>query len=369
MSIRLLHVAETLRGGISSYLHEILPDQVREFGADNLHLLVPASHAVDLPADLGVTVSIFNDHGSRIASTVRLYFACKRVGRQWGPSLVHAHSSFAGVAARLAFGLKLFHRPYIVYAAHGWSFDREGPQWLNMALGMAERLLANLSDAIVCISSHDQESAQRHGIDSSKLITIPNAIADTKPSTELIDWPKGKRRFLFVGRLDRQKGVDVLLEAMKLLPQDAFAYIVGSQVVSGEHAFKTPDNVAITGWLPREQVQAYIQSAEVVVVPSRWEGFGLVALEAMRSSRPVIASRVGGLKDLVIDGCTGWLVEPGSATALAAAMRRAMTSDLSPMGKTARNLFVDAYTSPRLNQDLIGLYRSLRAPSAAAHKI
>lgn len=186
----------------------------------------------------------------------------------------------------------------------------------------------------------------------------------------MIEWPAGKRRFLFVGRLDRQKGVDVLLKAMRLLPDDAFAYVVaGGQVVSAEKSFNTPDNVVVTGWVSREQVQAYIQSAEVIVIPSRWEGFGLVALEAMRSSRPVIASKVGGLKDLVIDGCTGWLVEPGSPTALAAAMSSAMTADLIPMGKTARNLFIDSYTSPRLNQDLIVLYRSLLPPSTAPHNI
>ncbi|MES2089082.1 MAG: glycosyltransferase [Pseudomonadota bacterium] len=369
MSIRLLHVAETLRGGISSYLHEILPEQVREFGAANVHLLVPESHLVDLPANLGVDVSTFDDRGSRLMSTARLYWACKKVGWKWHPTVVHAHSSFAGVAARLAFGLKLFHRPCIVYSAHGWAFDREGPKWLNTALGMAERWLAHLADVIVCISSHDEESAQRHGIDKTKLITIPNAIADVKPSTEVIEWPQGKRRFLFVGRLDRQKGVDILLDAMKLLPDDAFAYIVGGQVVSAEQTMKTHDNAVITGWISRDQVQAYIQSAEVVVVPSRWEGFGLVALEAMRSSRPVIASRVGGLKDLVIDGCTGWLVEPGSAHALAAAMSNAMATDLAPMGKTGRNLFMDSYTSSRLNQDLIMLYRSLLTPSAAPHKI
>lgn len=163
MSIRLLHVAETLRGGISSYLHEILPEQAREFGAGNIHLLVPASHAVDLPANLGVTITTFNDSGSRLSNTVRLYWACGKKAPMTA-SVVHAHSSFAGVAGRLAFGLKLFHRPVIVYSAHGWAFDREGPHWLNTALGTAERWLAHLSDAVVCISSHDEESAQQHGI-------------------------------------------------------------------------------------------------------------------------------------------------------------------------------------------------------------
>lgn len=365
MSIRLLHVAETLRGGISSYFHEILADQVKEFGAENIHLLVPQSHLVDLPPDLGVEVSIFDDGGSRLTSTARLYMACLRVGKAWRPTVVHAHSSFAGVSARLAFGLKPFHRPAIIYSAHGWAFDREGPHWLNASFGAAERLLAHLADAIVCISTHDAESAQRHGIDTTKLVTIPNAIADSPPSSATISWPPCKRRFLFVGRLDRQKGIDILLGAMKLLPPDAFAYIVGSEVVSGEKAWRIPDNVVITGWLPRDQVQAYIQSAEVVVVPSRWEGFGLVALEAMRSSRPVIASRVGGLKDLVIDGSSGWLVEPDSVPALAQAMQVAMDSDLEPMGQKARQVFLDAYTSPRLNRDLIGLYKKTQTSTTA----
>ena len=359
-NIKILHVAETLRGGISSYFQEILPAQVAQFGPGNVRCLVPQSHVKDLAFPSGVVVTTFADSKSRVHNALSLLSSVRLLQRNWHASIVHAHSSFAGLSVRLGLGIKFSPRPKIVYAAHGWAFDRDGAGIINLAFGLAERLMAYLTDAIVCISPHDYDSALRFGLPKSKLITIGNAIADTAAKQLPVSWPEVSRRFIFVGRLDRQKGVDVLLEAIRLLPPAVFVYIVGSQVVSKEApSLALPSNVKITGWLPREEVQAYIQSSDVVVIPSRWEGFGLVALEAMRCGKPVIASSVGGLKSLVFPGETGWLVQPGDSTDLAKAMRESISADIEHIGQNGRALFLSHYTSDRLNRELNSLYLAL----------
>lgn len=132
---------------------------------------------------------------------------------------------------------------------------------------------------------------------------------------------------LFLGRLFPNKGCDVLLEAMTSLPETASLRVVGdgssrSDLEARAAALGLSERVRFLGWQTPEQVRGHLAQARVLAVPSRWpEPFGLVALEAYAAECPVVASRVGGLLDLVLPGRTGELVEPGSAEALAGGLR------------------------------------------------
>jgi D-inositol-3-phosphate glycosyltransferase len=144
---------------------------------------------------------------------------------------------------------------------------------------------------------------------------------------------------LFVGRFDPVKGLDTLLRAMALIVEhdarwrdNACLCIVGGDKlddqsrVDAEVARITAlrDDLGLEGVVTflgsqtQDALPLYYSAAQVVVVPSRYESFGLVALEAMACGTPVIASNVGGLADLVRDGRTGYLVPDGDAAALAA---------------------------------------------------
>ena len=123
---------------------------------------------------------------------------------------------------------------------------------------------------------------------------------------------------LFVGSLHRTKGVDVLLDAwarvLREMP-DAKLRIVGDGPMEAElrasaAGLPSPANVRFVGRISRGEVAQAMDEARALVVPSRSEGFGLVILEAMARARPVIASNVGGIPELVIDGETGALVPP-----------------------------------------------------------
>jgi len=179
----------------------------------------------------------------------------------------------------------------------------------------------------------------------------------------------GALRVLFVGRLDRQKGVDTLYKALERLGTRAFALVVGAAVVTERSgALAVPPNARAMGWLAREEIAVLCCAADVLVVPSRWEGFGLVALEAMRCGCAVVASRTGGLPEVIDDGVSGLLFEPGDAEQLAALLEQRDPASWQAMGAAGRRRFEAHFRVERVGDELDALYRHLipQAPGTAA---
>ncbi|MEX2211324.1 MAG: glycosyltransferase family 4 protein [Gaiellaceae bacterium] len=131
------------------------------------------------------------------------------------------------------------------------------------------------------------------------------------PVPETVGEPDDPPHVLFVGRLSEEKGILEFLAATEGLPR----VIVGD----GPLRSRVPDTV---GWIPRERLSEFYARASVVCVPSRREGYGMVAREALAHGRPVVAAAVGGLVDAVRDGENGLLVPPRDPAALRAAVER-----------------------------------------------
>jgi glycosyltransferase involved in cell wall biosynthesis len=360
--LKILHAVEILQGGTSSYLEELIPAQIAHYGRDHVLLLAPDEQE-KFESFAGWNFAPFKrERKHRWLSIIRLVIQFRKLVGSFQPDVVHAHSSFAGLAIRLgAFGLR--RRPKIVYCAHGWAFDRQASSPTSNAVAASvERLLARVTDTIVCISRHDLDSAIARGLPQRKLVLIRNAIGWKPLSTSPgVNWPADRFRFLFVGRFDKQKGVDIFVKALGSLGDTAFGYMIGDAAVNEEVPFDLPSNVQRLGWLARSQVEAYMSTADALVVPSRWEGFGIVAVEAMRVGLPVIAARVGGLAEIVSDGETGLLCEPGSVTAFTDAMRKMVAINSQEMRGKARKRFEDHFQSDDLNKEIIALYERLSA--------
>ena len=131
---------------------------------------------------------------------------------------------------------------------------------------------------------------------------------------------------LYVGRLHRQKGVDTLVRAVPLLPPDVPVTLAGdgperAALEKLAARLGVADRVRVTGFLPHRQVPELLAGAAVAVLPSRYEELGTALVEAMAAGRPVVASAVGGIPELVRDGVDGLLVPPGEPVALATAVR------------------------------------------------
>ncbi len=189
-----------------------------------------------------------------------------------------------------------------------------------------EQKVAETADVVVALTHHEQEALQRLYPDASgRVATIPGGVdaelfqpmdsAAAKAQFGLV----GKRVILFVGRVEPLKGVDLLLRAVAQLDerQDLQVLIVGGRPeedreIARLRALATELQIApqvqFLGTVRHEELPAYYNAAEVCVLPSYYESFGLAALEAQACGVPVIASRVGGLPTVVHDNETGYLI-------------------------------------------------------------
>ena len=367
--MKVLHVAESAKGGVGSYLACIAPTQIEMLGRENVRVIVPEQHRAQvgpLPAE---TVDAFDRPDRSVASLRALAGALAQQVDRFQPDVVHLHSTFAGLVGRTLLG-PLRRRAAIAYCPHGWSFNIEAAPWKMEAMAAVERVMAHGCDAIVAISRHEAEEAHRIGVQPRRVRLVTSGIPEAPPPTPQ-PWTDTRLKVLFIGRLDRQKGADILMEAVRPLADRVCVRVAGASVADGVDA-TPPANVEMLGWLDPAAIGGQLQSADVVVAPSRWEGFGLAAVEAMRAARPVVASRVGGLCELVADGVTGRLVEPNSPEAL----RRALLADgpiaRRAMGRRGRARYLEQFGARRMNEALLELYqqisrhRAARAPGVAA---
>ncbi|MDB5359565.1 MAG: glycosyl transferase [Rhodospirillales bacterium] len=368
---RILHVAEVIRGGTATYLSVLSQSQTDEFGIENLRFLVPMHYRQDIAAIPDELIATVSAGGRGLRAHVTYFRELRRVMHDFKPDLVHAHGSFGGLYVRLHAMLQGFgRRPIIVYCAHGWSFQRAVPfykRWLYIA---AERALTPFCDAVVNISRSEFNAALAIGMAAKKQVLVYNGLADVgeDPMPTSLPSSNDKLILLFVGRLDVQKGIDILIEVLRSLDPDRYRlFVAGEAVVPGEDLSRRlgpiPDNVTLLGWQSPMQLKQLYAGADAVVIPSRWEGFGYVALEAMRASCAVIASRSGGLPEIIEHGKTGLLFDIDDARQLKEIIDHGSRAAFAELGRNGRDRFVAEFTADRMNTALLGLYRTLRVGS------
>lgn len=363
--MKVLHVAESIWGGCGTYLNEIVPLQLQSLGADQVRCVVPAEHVAQLSCVPPDVVRIF-DRPSRLRGLPALASSVVQAVRDWKPDLIHAHSTFAGGIVRtLSLGMPM---PPVVYCPHGWVFDVDQPGFARSATQWAERVLSKRCARIVAISESERCKGVTAGIRPARLTVIPNGIRD-RENVAPADWHDARLRVLFVGRLDRQKGVDVLLAAVADLAEQVSVRVVGQAVVGQREVTAPGAHVEFMGWMSHDGVAAQLSACDVVVMPSRWEGFGLVAVEAMRAGKPVFASDTGGLAEIVLNGRTGRLFPVDDVAALHDLLAGTSRAQLAQMGQQGRERFVERYTIDQTHRELMRLYAGVvgNAARVVAH--
>ena len=193
-----------------------------------------------------------------------------------------------------------------------------------------------------------------------KLETVPNGVhIPPWAARKAVSGTGGPPVILFVGRLRHAKGLDVLLHALAGLPVAGYQL----RIVGDGELRKSLENLAVTLGVRdkivflgfRSDVTALMSSADCLVLPSRWEGMPNVVLEAMAIGLPVVATRVGGIPEVIEHGLTGWLVPPEDPLALAAALataladrRRARCIAESARQRVARDYSIEAMSERTL---------------------
>jgi len=193
------------------------------------------------------------------------------------------------------------------------------------------------------------------GIPEERVAVIPTCVRVPEESDE----PAGWGRYVgFVGRVSREKGVPLLLAAARLHRDIPFEIAGDFATMKDLPASSTP-NVTWRGHLPPEQVSAFYRQARMVLVPSVcYDTFPNVALEAMAAGKPVVGSRIGGIPEIVDEGRTGRLFNPGDAAELAATVRSLWDRpDLcSELGLGGRAKCLREYSPARYYERLMALY-------------
>ena len=225
-------------------------------------------------------------------------------------AIVHAHGLSAGAIAAIAHRFRRF--PLIV------TLHNMPPG--NVAAAIAIRTITARADRIITVSR--AIAARIPG----PCVVIPNGIDLSRFSRDNRDAARlyfgvGEGEFAVgcVARLSREKGVDILIQAALMLPDIRFL-IAGDGPERAKLGVSAPKNVSLLGRIG--DVTGLYYASDVVAVPSRSEGQGIAALEAMAAGRPVVASKVGGLPETIEDGKSGLLVRAGSPQALADAIDR-----------------------------------------------
>jgi glycosyltransferase involved in cell wall biosynthesis len=264
--------------------------------------------------------------------------AARRAAR--GADVVHAHW-LPSVVPALATG-----KPVVLQL---WGSDAA---LATRARPLARRLVRR-ARVVVCASTSLADDAR--GLGALDVCVIPQGV--TTPDS--VREPDEPPHILYVGRLSEEKGVRELAEAAEGLPL----------VVVGDGPLR-PLLPQAAGFFPPAEVGAYYERASIVVVPSRREGYGMVAREAMAHGRPVVATGVGGLLDAVEDGVTGLLVPPRDAAALRAALER-LLGDAGlrrSLGASARERVVRTMSPAKTAERLLEAYRSAGSVGPAAEE-
>ena len=222
----------------------------------------------------------------------------------------------------------------------------------NRRSGTWDRLV----DAYIAITDICRGVFVRAGLPADRVIVKPNFLQEDPLPAE-----SPGAGAIFRGRLSREKGVRTLIEAWKQVPEAPLTIVGdGPERPALEKLAASLPNVSLVGQAGQPEAMERIKQAAFLIMPSEWyETFGRCIVEAYACGRPVVASRLGAMAELVKDGETGLLFEPGNARDLAAKVKALLAdpAECQRLGRAARAEFEAKYTAERNYEMLMAIYR------------
>jgi glycogen(starch) synthase len=287
-----------------------------------------------------------------------------RLGRTWVPDVLHGHDwvvAHAGAALRQEYGVALVATMHATEAGRhqGWL-----PNEFSTAIHTTEWWLSYEARRVITCSQHMRWEVERlFELPAGKVDVIPNGIDVSEWTTTPNEVAAARGRYagagplvLFAGRLEWEKGVHTLVAAMPRLRRrfPGLRLVVvgkGSQLEALQEltvTLRVSRAVEFTGWLTEGWLRAVSAAADVAVIPSVYEPFGLVALEAAALGTPLVVSDTGGLAEIVVNGETGLTFPPLDAAALADAVTAMLRDEVLSrrVVREARDVLARDYSWP-----------------------
>ncbi len=367
--MRVVHVSKvTGIAGSEGYLLNLLPGLLSQGFEPHMLVLVDPGNPVEpfheLMQQAGVrSESVVIKHHADLTLIKRL----RAKFRALNPQIVHTHLLHADL-----YGLPAAAQARVLYrisTRHNDDRFRKIPilKWLNQNAARKAARIVTISDAL------ERFVVDVEGIPVEKVKTIRYGLSanvegcSVEEARQMLQAASHEQIVLFIGRLVEQKGVDVLLRAFAQVRTQhprARLKIVGdgglrNQLETLARQLGIGEVTQFVGWLT--DAQRLMPGSDMVVVPSRWEGFGLVTLEAMRHARPLLVSSVSALPEIVVDGETGLLVPPDDVTALATALDDLLAhpEKAAAMGKAGRERLINTFSVEKMVQATAELYQQI----------
>ena len=352
-------VADGAPGGGTAHVLQLIA-AVRAKLPVEVHLVSQAgSPALAEARRLGAIVHGLDFFTSRFDP--RLWLRLGALVRRLRPTLIHAHGARAGLPLATIAGRRL------IYSVHGYHFV--GKAWAARRLAiLAERRCSRRADLTLFVCASDRELAAEAGIlrHCRRQRMIPNAIEIDLPGAT---GSSDGRCLGFLGRLVEQKNPLSLLEVLDTLRGEGYRLaIIGDGPLLDElrrraTALALTDRVEFVGSLPRPQALERLRAVDVLLMPSLWEGMPLAALEAMAMGVPVVASAVGGLREIIEDDRSGFLIDSRDPARYAAAVRRlsADPTQRATIVARARAVVAQRFAWAAAQEVYLDLYRAALA--------
>jgi glycosyltransferase involved in cell wall biosynthesis len=324
---------------VGSAVRHLIDEQIQDAAIGEVHLITDRRRMGDMLQDVPAIVHEYQSTRSPHL-LLQVSWRLQQQLRSINPDVVYLHSTFPGLYGRLS--LRRQANPWTtIYCAHGWSFTQQISFPARKLYTLIERSLARRTDALVSISYSEFEAAEKGNVRAPLHRVIYHGVPGRKESSPPpISLDAERINLAFVGRFDRQKGLDLLLRAFTDSRLSHInLWLIGGSTLGHQYVVPEQPNIKLIGWVPNADIDNYICCFDAVIVPSRWEGFGLIALEAMRNGKPVLASRTGGLAELVIDRVNGRLFHSGDVEDLTRVLLEISKPELAHMGKLAVEIF------------------------------
>jgi len=297
--------------------------------------------------------------------------ALRALDRRGRYDLVHAHSSKAGALARIVLSRR---RRRVLYTAHGFAFVGRIPRRERLLYRGIEQALVPATAALVAVSEFELANATRvlRGA-RRRFRLIRNGVppcAEDEPDPELLRFKEDRPLAGLVSVLRPEKDPLTAVRAVALLARRGS--VPGRLAVVGNGWLEDDVRAEIArlgvgehvGWFPfRGSMASYLRALDLLVLPSAWEAFPLAVLEAMACEVPVLATRVGGIPEAVLDGRTGRLVPPGDCGALAQALGELLADapGRERLGAEGRRHVAERFDVEVMVDQVAGVYDQLRA--------
>jgi glycosyltransferase involved in cell wall biosynthesis len=371
MTCRVVHVAQPVDAGVARCIADLTRDQVSR-GWSVIVACPPRGRLPTWALEAGARLAAWDAERSPGHSTASEVRSLSRILRRADADVVHLHSSKAGLAGRVV----LRGRRATVFQPHAWSWLAASGPSRGLALGW-ERAAARWTDVILCVSESERREGERARI-ATRWRVVPNGVDLTSTGLATDDVRLAVRAKLglderalvvCVGRLSRQKGQDVLLESWpRVLDSVAAAHLVliGDGPERNNLERRGLENVELFG--DRSDVPMWLAAADVVVVPSRWEGMSLGMLEAMAVGRSIVATDVGGVAETLGPGAGATVPVEDPASLAEAIVERLVDPQLRGSEERAARAVVERKRDLHASLDAIaGVYAEVIERRARAH--